>query len=54
MVVGGDQLTKITNKELLLNEFIKLTENADVVVACRVSPKQKAEIVNLVKDRKKN
>lgn len=54
MVVGGDQLTKITSKELLLNEFIKLTENADVVVACRVSPKQKAEIVNLVKDRKKN
>jgi len=32
-------LLKITNREILLNEFIKLTENADVVIACRVSPK---------------
>ena len=45
---------KITNREILLNEFIKLTENADVVIACRVSPKQKAEIVNIVRVKKKN
>lgn len=54
MIVGGDQLTKITNQEILLSEFINLTENADVVIACRVSPKQKAEIVNIVREKKKN
>ena len=30
-----------------------LTENANVVIACRVSPKQKAEVVRLVRDKKK-
>ena len=28
-----------------------LAENASVVIACRVSPKQKAEVVRLVRDR---
>jgi phospholipid-transporting ATPase len=31
-----------------------LAENASVVLACRVSPKQKAEIVNMVRQRNKN
>lgn len=31
--------------------FIDLCENANVVLACRVSPKQKAEVVLLVKNR---
>lgn len=35
----------------MLNEFMILTENASVVIACRVSPKQKAEIVKLVRER---
>lgn len=30
---------------------MELTDDADVVLACRVSPKQKADIVNLVKKR---
>jgi P-type E1-E2 ATPase len=30
---------------------LELTDDADVVLACRVSPKQKADIVNLVKKR---
>lgn len=34
-------------------EFLKLAEKTSVVLACRVSPKQKAEIVNLVKNKKK-
>lgn len=33
------------------NLFLELTDDADVVLACRVSPKQKADIVNLVKKR---
>ena len=36
-----------------MDEFIALTQNASVVLACRVSPKQKAEIVNIIKERKK-
>jgi len=35
-----------------MNEFNILTENASVVIACRVSPKQKAEVVRLVRKRK--
>lgn len=54
VVVGGDQLLKITakGKEKLLDEFIALSQNASVVLACRVSPKQKAEVVNIIRERK--
>lgn len=36
--------------------FVELCEDADVVLACRVSPKQKAEVVEMMKTRnpKKN
>lgn len=30
-----------------------MTQNSSVVLACRVSPKQKAEIVNIIKEKKK-
>lgn len=36
----------------MLNDFMLLTENSSVVIACRVSPKQKAEVVRLVRKRK--
>jgi phospholipid-transporting ATPase len=47
-------LLKITakGKEKLLDEFIALAENTSVVLACRVSPKQKAEVVNIIRERK--
>jgi len=50
-VVGGEQLSKITaqGKEKLLEEFIRLTSQSSVVIACRVSPKQKAEVVNIIR-----
>lgn len=53
MVVGGDSLTKIfkKNNHNLLEDFLSLVEDSDVVLACRVSPKQKAEIVKTVKGR---
>ena len=31
-----------------------MATNSNVVMACRVSPKQKAEVVNLVREAKKN
>lgn len=57
IVVGGDQLAKILKEgknKKLVNEFMNLVEVASVVLACRVSPKQKAEIVNLVRSRTGN
>ena len=35
-------------------EFLSLVEESSVVLACRVSPKQKAEIVTLVRNHKGN
>ena len=31
--------------------FLKSSDFADVVLACRVSPKQKADIVNMIRKR---
>ena len=46
-------MLKITASENLQNHFISLSERAKVVIACRVSPKQKAEIVLMIKHRYK-
>ena len=45
VIVTGDALLKIFSQEKILPKFFSLIERADVVLACRVSPKQKAEIV---------
>ena len=42
MIDASDQLREV---------FLKCSDHADVVLACRVSPKQKADIVNLVRKR---
>ena len=47
--MSGDALLKIVKRKELLEEFMKLADNMSAVLACRVSPKQKAELVNLVK-----
>ena len=49
VIVSGDALLKIFANPRITPQFIKLTEKADVVLACRVSPKQKAEIVEMVR-----
>ena len=51
MVVAGETLSIIQGDTKLENAFVKLCEGANVVLACRVSPKQKAEVVLLVKNR---
>jgi len=45
VIVSGESLTKILRNDKLREKFQELTESASVVLACRVSPKQKAEIV---------
>lgn len=51
--MSGDTLTAITNlnESSIISLFLDLCENANVVLACRVSPKQKAEVVRLVRNR---
>lgn len=57
VVIGGEQLGKILknyrNKKLM-EVFLKITDNAVSVLCCRVSPKQKAEVVKLIIKAKNN
>ena len=49
VIVAGDSLIKITNNPRVKAEFLELSQSAKVVIACRVSPKQKAEIVTMIR-----
>ena len=49
VIVAGDSLIKITKNDRVRAEFLELAQAAKVVIACRVSPKQKAEIVTMVR-----
>lgn len=49
--MAGDSLIKISKNDRVREEFLDLALAAKVVVACRVSPKQKAEIVTMVKKK---
>lgn len=49
VIVTGDCLLRILIRPELKLKFIELCEGANVVLACRVSPKQKAEIVEMIK-----
>ena len=54
VIVSGDALLKIFSNDKITPKFIGLVEKADVVLACRVSPKQKAEIVQMVRNHHKD
>jgi len=49
--VAGESLFKITQNEELKRKFVKLATESQVLIACRVSPKQKADIVRLVQQK---
>jgi phospholipid-transporting ATPase len=51
VIVSGDSLLKICKNSRVREAFLELSLNAKVVIACRVSPKQKAEIVTLVRNQ---
>ena len=51
VVIAGESLATIQEDPELVKEFIDLCEGANVVLACRVSPKQKAEIVHMMRAR---
>jgi P-type E1-E2 ATPase len=51
MIVAGKSLVAIDADDDLRETFLSISDKMDVVLACRVSPKQKADIVNMVKKR---
>ena len=51
VVDGGETLGVIQSNSDLCTSFMDLCMNAQVVLACRVSPKQKAQVVRLMRDR---
>lgn len=51
IVLSGASLTLIELLDECKDLFLRISDKADVVLACRVSPKQKADIVNMIKSR---
>jgi len=51
IVIAGSALVTIEHSIELKDIFLHASDSADVVLACRVSPKQKADIVNLIRHR---
>ena len=52
LVISGDALIIGMMQPILTIKIMKLAENCKAVVACRVSPKQKQEIVTMVRTYK--
>lgn len=51
VIVTGDALLKIAANVELKKLFLETADNAKVVLACRVSPKQKADIVMFIREK---
>lgn len=51
LVITGEALTRIQEYLYLKNAFLKLTSSVDVVIACRVSPVQKGDIVEMIRNK---
>lgn len=53
IVIGGEALAKISKEgnEKMFDEFIEMTDKVKVVLACRVSPIQKAQIVMMMRKK---
>lgn len=51
IIIAGDSLTRIEKLQNLLDLLLEATDLVNVVVACRVSPSQKAEIVQMVRQK---
>lgn len=47
-VVSGESLFKIMSSQRITKQFLKLACSSAVLIACRMSPKQKADIVRLI------
>lgn len=54
MVISGQSISIIEQFEEAKKFFLDMGDKVDVVLACRVSPKQKADIVNMIKGKHPN
>lgn len=54
LVIAGASLLVIDQFDDCRNTFLDISDKVDVVLACRVSPKQKADVVNMVKSKHPN
>lgn len=48
-LIDGDALNIITSHADLKEKFIHISKNCEAVICCRVTPKQKADVVRLIK-----
>jgi|LauGreDrversion4_2_1035121.scaffolds.fasta_scaffold107046_3 magnesium-transporting ATPase (P-type) len=51
LIMSGDALTVIFSNKELIESLLEVVGGYEVVIACRVSPKQKADIVSMIKDK---
>jgi magnesium-transporting ATPase (P-type) len=51
IIVAGHSLVAIDSEDSIRELFLAASDKVDVVLACRVSPKQKADIVAMIKSR---
>ena len=51
LIIAGASMTLMDTDEELKMELLEATHDIDVVLACRVSPKQKADIVQMVRNK---
>lgn len=51
IIIHGNSLIEINKDKELLDNFCSISNTVDVVLACRVSPQQKADIVEMIRKR---
>jgi len=49
LLIEGDALNILTSHHDLKEKFIHIAKNCEAVICCRVTPKQKADVVRLIK-----
>ena len=54
MIVENTALSFITNSEDFEMNFVRVSKTCEAVICCRVSPKQKADVVRMIKKDDRN
>ena len=49
IVVQNEALAYISNDDRYRQNFIRISKTCEAVICCRVSPKQKADVVRMIK-----
>lgn len=50
MIIHGDSLIHTSENPALAMKMLRICQKCEVVLCCRVSPKQKQEIVSMVRN----